>query len=100
MKMHKRFVVVFTCFFLLFLSCFKDEALAACSPSVKLDGYPDTFTSIQTAYDYASSPAGHNLSSFKLLLAGGLFSEDLVLNGGNVVLDGGYNCAFLTRDSV
>ena len=71
----------------------------ACSPSVKLSGYPDTFNSIQAAYDYASSPAGRNLASFKLLIAGGLFTEDLVLDGGAVVLDGGYNCAFLTKDA-
>ena len=97
--MYKRFFVALACFFFLSLSLAKSASFAACSPSVKLAGYPDTFTSIQAAYDYASSPAGRNLSSFKLMLAGGLFSEDLVLNGGAVVLDGGYDCSFVSKDS-
>jgi len=76
----------------------KSESLAACSPSVKIEGNAYTPTSIQDAYDYASNTLG--LSEFTLRIAGGLFSEDLVLNGGAVVLDGGYNCSFTTRDAV
>ncbi len=73
--------------------------MAACSPSVKLGGYPDTFTSIQAAYNYASTVPELETTHFTLLLAGGMFTEDFVLNGGAVVLDGGYNCSFITKDS-
>ena len=98
MKMHKRLVVVFTCFFLLFLSFAKDQALAACpSDTVKIGGYSDTFTSIQDAYNYASTNL--NPPIFTLQLAGGIFTEDLTLNGGAVVLDGGYDCSFISKNS-
>ena len=98
MKMHKRFAVVFTCFFLLFLSCAKDQALAACpSDTVKIGGHPNTFTSIQDAYNYASTNLDPPI--FTLQLAGGIFTEDLTLNGGAVVLDGGYDCSFISKNS-
>ena len=94
----KRFFLLLTCFFLLFLSFATDESLAACpSDTVKIGGYSYTSTSIQDAYNYASSDLG--LSSFTLQLAGGLFTEDLILNGGAAVLDGGYDCSFVTKDS-
>ena len=99
MKMYKRGFFVLTCLLLFLFSFAQSESIAACSPSVKLDGHPDTFTSIQAAYDYASTVPELQTTGFKLLLAGGLFSEDLVLNGGNVVLDGGYDCSFITKDS-
>ena len=39
------------------------------------------------------------MSEFTLLLAGEIFSEDLVLDGGAAVLDGGYDCSFTTKTS-
>ncbi|HKI51318.1 MAG TPA: MopE-related protein, partial [Geothermobacteraceae bacterium] len=83
---------------LLFLLSPKDICLAACDPSVNIDGTGYGFNSIQNAYNYASSDLG--LSSFTLLLTGEIFTEDLTLNGGAVILDGGYNCTFTTKDSI
>ena len=97
MRVRKGFFVVFTCFLLLFVSSAKDESLAACSPPVKIPGYAYNPTSIQDAYDYASNNLG--LSSFTLLLAGQIFYEDLTLDGGEVLLDGGYDCSFTNKDS-
>ena len=51
--------------------------------------------SVQDAYNYASSTLG--LSDFTLRIAGEIVTEDLVLNGGNVTIDGGYDCAFATK---
>ena len=93
-KTIQHIFVILSCFVVLFLSFAKSESLAACSPSVKIEGDSYTSTSIQTAYDYASTTLGQ--SDFTLRLAGGLFSENLILNGGNVVLDGGYDCSFTT----
>ena len=47
------------------------------------------------------TPASPNLglSSFTLQLAEGIFTEDLTLDGGAVVIDGGYDCSFTTKDS-
>jgi hypothetical protein len=98
MKIFKGSFVVLTCLFLVFLSPAKDESLAAaCSPAVKIPGYAYNPTSIQDAYDYASFDLG--LSNFTLLLAGEIFDENLILDGGSVVLDGGYDCSFSTKNS-
>ena len=61
------------------------------------EDHPNTFTSIQDAYNYASTNL--NPPSFTLQLAGGTFTEDLILNGGAVVLDGGYDCSFISKNS-
>jgi hypothetical protein len=97
MKMYKSFFVVLTCLFLLFLSSAKDEALAACTNPVKIVGSAYNPTSIQNAYDHASNTLG--LSSFTLLLAGEIFTENLIFDGGAVVLDGEYDCSFTTKNS-
>ncbi len=102
MKISKRFFVVLVCFSLLFLSSVKDESLAACgsdpnADSVKVAGYAYTSTSIQDAYNYASTTL--NLPSFTLQLAGQIFTEDLVIDDGAVVLDGGWDCSFATKTS-
>jgi len=85
-----------TCFLLLLLFLAKGNALAACYPPIQIQGHP-TYepTSIQDAYDYASVDLGQ--SDFTLLLAGEIFTEDLILDGGTVVLDGGYDCSFTTK---
>jgi len=97
MKRHKGFFVVLAFFFLLFLSATTNDSLAACSPAVKIAGDSYTSTSIQDAYDYASTTLA--LSNFTLQLVGEIFDEDLVLDGGAVVLDGGYDCSFATKTS-
>ena len=97
MKMSKVFCVVLTCFCLLFSMTANDEAQAACSPPVKIAGDSYAPTSIQDAYDYASVDLG--LSVFTLLLAGEIFNEDLILDGGTAVLDGGYDCSFTAKTS-
>jgi protein-arginine kinase activator protein McsA len=95
MKLFKGFFLVLSFFFLLFLSFSKDEALATCDPpSVKILEDGSIFTSIQSAYVYASD----RWPDFTLLLTGGIFTEDLILNGGSVVFDGGYDCSFSTKN--
>ncbi len=77
-KIYQRFLLVLTCFCMLFLSFAKDESLAACTSepvSVKVAGHSYTSTSIQDAYNYASNTLGW--SSFTLLLAGEIFTENL-----------------------
>ncbi|HKJ04630.1 MAG TPA: putative metal-binding motif-containing protein [Geopsychrobacteraceae bacterium] len=99
MNKSRRLFVVFACLFLLGVLSAKDESQAACTPAVKIADQIYTYTpaSIQDAYNYASNDLG--LSSFTLLLAGEIFTEDLILNGGAVVLDGGYDCSFATKTS-
>ena len=98
MQISKRFFAVLACFFLLFLSFAKEESLAACpTDPVKIAGYAYTSTSIQDAYNYASTTL--NLPSFTLQLAGQIFNENLTIDGGAVVLDGGYDCSFTAKVS-
>ena len=102
MKVSQRFFVVLACFSLLFLAPINNDSLAACgsdpnADSVKIAGHAYTSTSIQDAYNYASTTL--NLPSFTLQLAGQLFTEDLLLDGGAVVIDGGYDCSFVTKTS-
>ena len=100
MKIYQKFLLILTCFCLLFLSFAKDESLAACTSepvSVKIAGHSYTSTSIQDAYNYASNTLGW--SSFTLLLAGEIFTENLLLNGGAVILDGGYDSSFTSKAS-
>ena len=40
-----------------------------------------------------------SLPSFTLQLAGQIFTEDLVIDDGAVVLDGGWDCSFATKTS-
>jgi hypothetical protein len=98
MRIYKGFSVVLTCILLLVLSSAKDSLAAACSPPVKIPGYAYNPISIQDAYDYASFDLG--LSDFTLLLAGETFTEDLFLDGGSVIFDGGYNCSFSTKTAL
>ena len=95
MRIYEGFSVVLTCILLLVLSSAKDSLAAACSPPVKIPGYAYNPISIQDAYDYASFDLG--LSDFTLLLAGEIFTEDLFLDGGSVIFDGGYDCSFSTK---
>ena len=75
MNISKRFFVVLVCFFLLFLS--GQERFPGRlrfypnADSVKVAGYAYTSTSIQDAYNYASTTL--SLSSFTLQLAGQIF---------------------------
>ena len=103
MKFSQRFFGVLICLFLLFPFFAIDDAEAACSPSVQIAGYssysplPTSITPIQDAYDYASNDLG--LSNFTLKLTGEIFTEDLIINGGAVEFDGGYDCNFTTKGS-
>ena len=86
---------------MLFFAPLQNDALAAnCNPAVQIVEAPTADfldkTSIQSAYDYASANVGSN---FTLRLSGEIFTEDLFLDGGTVILDGGYNCTFTTKDS-
>ena len=40
---------------------------------------------------------GYGLNDFTLLVTGEIITEDLVLNNGNVTLDGGYDCSFAVK---
>lgn len=98
MYICKGFLEVSTCIFLLLLLLARGDVLAACASPIQILGHPEyEQTSIQDAYDYASIDLG--LSDFTLLLSGEIFNEDLVLDGGRVVLDGGYDCSFTTKTS-
>jgi len=97
MRLSKAVFVVLTGFLLLFLLSAKDDSLAACTPPVKIVGSTYAPTSIQDAYDYASNDLG--LSDFTLRLAGEIFTENLTLDGGSVMLDGGYDCSFSIKNS-
>ena len=97
MKICQKFFLVFTSFVLLFLSFAKGDSLAACDPSVMVAEDSSTFTTIQEAYNYASTNVVPPI--FTLLLTGEIFTGDLTLNGGAVTLDGGYDCSFTTKNS-
>jgi len=97
MKVYKGFLVFLTCLGLLFLCSATNESLAACIPPVKIVGDSYSPTSIQDAYDYASTTLG--LPNFTLQLAGEIFTEDLFLDGGAVTFDGGYDCTFTSKNS-
>jgi predicted CXXCH cytochrome family protein len=96
-KIFKEFLVVFTCILLVFLSSVPNQSLAACTPAVKIVGDSYSPTSIQDAYDYASGTLG--LAAFTLRLSAEIFTENLRLDGGAALLDGGYDCAFSTKAS-
>ncbi len=93
--MYKGFFVVIACFFLLFFPSAKNDSFAACIPPAKIVGDVYSPTSIQDAYDYASTTLA--LTAFTLQLSGEIFTEDLFLDGGSVVFDGGYDCSFTTK---
>ena len=95
MKIHKEFFVASICFLLLFVFSAKDDSLAACISPAKIVGEDYNPTSIQDAYDYASKTLG--MTDFTLQFSGEIFTEDLFLDGGMVVLDGGYDCSFTTK---
>ena len=97
MSIFKGILVVLSCFFLLLLPCANNDSLAACSQPAKIVGDAYAPTSIQDAYDYASFALG--LPNFTLRLAGEMFTESLILDGGAVVFDGGYDCSFTTKTS-
>ncbi len=102
MSIPRRFFLALACFLLLFIFSAKDDSLAACNPPVKIVGSSYAPTSIQGAYDHASdsvASGGLGLAEFTLHLAGDIFTEDLILDGGTVVLDGGYDCSFATKMS-
>ena len=97
-RTHKVFYVCLTCFSLMFLLSANNNSHAeTCSPPVKIadQTYTYTPTSIQDAYDYASTTLG--LTQFTLLLSGEVFYENLILNKGAVMLDGGYDCSFTNK---
>ena len=99
-RTHKAFYVCLACFSLMFLLSANNNSHAeTCSPPVKIadQTYTYTPTSIQDAYDYASTTLG--LTQFTLLLSGELFYENLILNKGAVMLDGGYDCSFTNKVS-
>jgi len=99
-KVHKVFCVGLACFFLMFLLSENNNSHAeTCSPPVKIAGQTYTYTpaSIQDAYDYASTTLG--LTQFTLLLSGEVFYENLILNNGAIMLDGGYDCSFTNKAS-
>ena len=97
MKIYNRFFLALTCLVMLSLTIAKGDVLAECpsGPSVKIVGDTTSYipTSIQDAYTYASTLSGLD-SPFTLQLAEGIFTENLTLDGGAVIIDGGYNCAF------
>ncbi len=102
MRGCKGFFVVLACIGLFLVSSFMVESQAACIPPVKIVGYSYPAASIQGAYDHASdsvASGGLGLTDFSLRLSGEVFTENLVLDGGSVELDGGYDCSFTTKTS-
>ena len=95
MKMSKGFFVVLACFSLLILPVLQGNSLAACSSPAKIVGYSYAPASVQDAYNYASGTLA--LSDFTLQLTGEILTEDLLLDGGNVTFDGGYDCSFAAK---
>ena len=101
MQISKRLFGVLSCFFLLFLLRFRMTPWPPTairqfrSLKTPTADFLDK-TSIQSAYDYASSNVGSN---FTLRLSGEIFTEDLLLDGGAVTLDGGYDCSFTNKVS-
>ena len=98
--MRKGLFVVLLVFVLLLLPITKNQSHAAtCSPQlgeVKVAGHAYTSSSIQDAYNYASDVL--NLQpDFRLLLTGELFTENLLFDSGNVILDGGYVSNFIDK---
>ena len=92
MAMLTRFAIILTCFGLLF-SFAPSTSSAACSAPAQIVGDAYLPSSIQDAYDHASSTQ----SEFTLRLAADVYTEDLVLDGGAVVFDGGYDCSFASK---
>ena len=97
MRMSRVAFAVLACFCLLLLPTFQHSSQAGCLPPVQIVGDSYSPTSIQDAYDYASITLG--LNSFTLRLAGETFTENLSIDRGTVVLDGGYDCSFATKVS-
>ena len=100
MRECKSFFVAMVAFGLLLLPQLQHTALAACANPAKIVGYSYAPTSLQDAYNHASTPVvsgGLGLSDFTLQVAGEVVTEDLLLDGGNVTLDGGYDCNFSAK---
>ena len=94
--MSKGPFVVLLIFFLLLLPIVKSQSHAAvcASSEVKIDGDTYTSSSIQDAYNHASNVL--NLQpNFKLLLAGDIFTENVLFDAGTVILDGGYDLSLI-----
>jgi len=101
MKIPRSFFLVLICLSLFFVFTPKKNSVAACIPPAQIAGQSYTYvpTSVQDAYDFASSPTGLDLTEFTLLLPAEIIYEDLILDGGSVVFDGGFECDYLTRTS-
>jgi hypothetical protein len=95
MNMVKGLFLTLTCFLLVLLPAFNGVSQAACTPAVQIVETGGTATTIQGAYDTASS----TMANFTLRLAGEIFTENLALDGGAVILDGGYDCSFTNKIS-
>jgi len=95
--MKKNIIAYFSFICLLSLMVFSSNnvSLAACSPPVKIVGDTYGATSIQDAYDYAYSVFGQ--ADFTLRLSGEILPEDLILDKGSVILNGGYDCSFTSK---
>ena len=91
------FVILFAFFLLLQPSFTSQSHAAVCASSeVKIDGDTYTSSSIQDAYNHASNVL--NLQpDFKLLLAGEIFTENVLFDAGTVILDGGYDISFTSK---
>ena len=94
MNMNKNFCIILACFFALFLSADKGYSQASCPDRVMIAEDSLVFNTIQGAYDDASL----RWPNFTLLLVAETFNEDLIIDGGSVLLDGGYDCTFATKN--
>ena len=92
--MNKRFLVTLAGLLLLFITVPK-TSLAICPSPAMVAGDSYVPTSIQDAYDYACTTYGQ--TDLTLLLAGETLSEDLFIDQGAVILDGGYDCTFTSK---
>ncbi|KPJ97476.1 MAG: hypothetical protein AMJ60_11035, partial [Desulfobacterales bacterium SG8_35] len=94
MKVNKYFLIFWVFFSTLFLTAVKGYS-QTCPFPVRLAEDSSDHLTIQSAYDYASL----SWTDFTLLLVAETVTEDLIIDSGSVLLDGGYDCSFSTKTS-
>ena len=93
---HKGFLVYWVFLSVLFHFAVPGYSQTCPNPARVVAEVISDHATIQEAYDHASS----NWTDFTLLLTDETIEEDLIIDGGNVILDGGYDCTFSAKTSV
>ena len=95
MKICRNFITISIFFSLLCFSANHGYSQTCPNPARVFEDSSNHPT-IQEAYDHADL----NWSEFTLRLAADTIEEDLIIDGGSVLLDGGYECTFFSKVSV